>query len=86
MGNVIRVALPTYNALTDTNPDHFALYSDQDWVLIKEFTRINIEARQLNTEELIKLLYEEYNPDANLPNNANVNIKDYTAPMVEVLQ
>ena len=54
--------------------------------LIKEFTRINIEARQLNTDELIKLLYEEYNPDANLPNNANVNIKDYTAPMVEVLQ
>jgi hypothetical protein len=35
----IRVALPGYNALTDTNPDHFALYSDQDWVLIKEVLR-----------------------------------------------
>ncbi len=39
MTNRIRVALPGYNALTDTDPDHFALYSDEDWVLIKEKTR-----------------------------------------------
>jgi len=39
MPNVIRVALPGYDALTDTNPDHYALYSDEDWVLIKEFAR-----------------------------------------------
>lgn len=39
MSNTIRVALPSYNAETDTNPDHFALYSDEDWVLIKEKTR-----------------------------------------------
>jgi hypothetical protein len=39
MGNVMRVALPGYNALTDTDTDHFALYSDQDNVLIKEFIR-----------------------------------------------
>ena len=39
MSNTIRVALPTYNALTDTNPDHFSLYADEDWVLIKEFAR-----------------------------------------------
>ncbi|MBC7238559.1 MAG: hypothetical protein H5T71_00450 [Chloroflexi bacterium] len=31
--------MPTYNALTDTNPDHYALYADQDWVLIKEKSR-----------------------------------------------
>lgn len=37
--NVLRVALPGYNALTDTNTDHFALYTDQDNVLIKEFAR-----------------------------------------------
>lgn len=37
--NVIRVALPNYDAFTDTNPDHFALYSDEDDVLIKEFKR-----------------------------------------------
>lgn len=39
MSNVLRVSLPGYNALTDTNPDHFALYTDEDNVLIKEFTR-----------------------------------------------
>jgi hypothetical protein len=39
MSNTIRVALPGYNALTDTDPDHFALYGDEDWVLIKEFSR-----------------------------------------------
>lgn len=35
MTNVIRVALPGYDALTDTNLDHFSLYSDVDNVLIK---------------------------------------------------
>jgi len=39
MSYTIRVSLPTYNALTDTNPDHYALYSDSDWVLIKEKAR-----------------------------------------------
>lgn len=34
--NIERAALPGYNALTDTNPDHFAVYSDQNNVLIKE--------------------------------------------------
>lgn len=34
-----RVALPGYNALLDTDPDHFALITDIDNVLIKEFTR-----------------------------------------------
>lgn len=42
MTNVIRVALPGYNALTDENPDHFALYSDKGWVLIKEKERGSI--------------------------------------------
>lgn len=35
----MRVSLPGYDAGTDTNLDHFALYTDQDNVLIKEFTR-----------------------------------------------
>jgi hypothetical protein len=42
MAQTIRVSLPGYNALTDNNPDHFALYADQDWVLIKEKVRGNI--------------------------------------------
>lgn len=38
MTQVIKIALPGYNASTDTNPDHFALYVDQqtDYILIKE--------------------------------------------------
>lgn len=39
MSNSFRVSLPGYNAKTDTNPDHYALYSDEDWVLIKELAR-----------------------------------------------
>jgi len=38
MPQVAKIATPGYNALTDTDPDHFALYVDQkvDYVLIKE--------------------------------------------------
>lgn len=41
MAKVIKVALPTYNALTDTDPDHFSLYIDgaTDHILIKEKIR-----------------------------------------------
>lgn len=41
---VFKIALPGYNATTDTNPDHFSLYVDQhtDYVLIKEKTRSSI--------------------------------------------
>lgn len=35
----MRVSLPGFDAGTDTNPDHFALYADKNWVLIKEYTR-----------------------------------------------
>ena len=41
----IKVALPERNAFTDTNPDHFALYVDQetDYVLIKEKLKDTVE-------------------------------------------
>lgn len=42
MSNVIRLALPGYNALTDTNPDHFSLFSDEDNVLIKELANQSV--------------------------------------------
>lgn len=31
-----RVSLPGYDAASDTNIDHYALYADQDYILIKE--------------------------------------------------
>lgn len=44
----IKVALKGYNALTDTNPDHFSLYASDftDYVLIKEktFGKISVGA------------------------------------------
>lgn len=39
MSQGLRVTLPGYDAETDTNPDHFALKADEDWILIKERTR-----------------------------------------------
>ena len=40
MNQVIKIALPGYNAVTDNNPDHFSLYVNPDervdYVLIKE--------------------------------------------------
>lgn len=49
MSNVLRVALPTYNALTDTNIDHFSLYTDDDNVLIKEKARGTVSTSDVTT-------------------------------------
>lgn len=51
MTQVVKIALPGYNALTDTDPDHFALYVDQlvDYVLIKEKTRDTISVTTSET-------------------------------------
>lgn len=35
----MRVSLPGRDALSDTDPDHYSLYSDEDNVLIKEKSR-----------------------------------------------
>ena len=48
----MRVSLPEYDALTDTNPDHFALYADEDWVLIKEKDRDVGTCAQTATETI----------------------------------
>ncbi len=39
MAYTIRVSLPSYDALTDTNLDHYALCADIDNILIKEKAR-----------------------------------------------
>jgi hypothetical protein len=48
--NSIRVALPGYNALTDTDPNHFSLLSDADYVLIKEKQRASVVVTAGNTQ------------------------------------
>lgn len=52
MAKGIKVALPGYDALTDTNPDHFALYVDgtTDHILIKEKTRNSQSVNATNVQ------------------------------------
>ena len=51
--------------------------------LIKEFARIGIRAKQLNTAELIKLYYEIYNSEMAQTQKIKGNITDYTTALVE---
>ena len=39
MSYTMRVSLAGYNVLSDTDPDHYALVADEDWILIKEKAR-----------------------------------------------
>lgn len=50
MAKRIRIALPGYNANTDTDPNHYALYTDADYVLIKEKTRSSISVANATTQ------------------------------------
>jgi len=51
MANGIKIALPGYNALTDVNPNHFALYVDQlvDYILIKEKLKATVSVTSSQT-------------------------------------
>lgn len=51
---VFKVALPGYNAQTDTNPDHFALYVNQevDYVLIKEKARGTLQVNNAASDHV----------------------------------
>lgn len=51
---VFKLALPTYNAQTDTDPNHFSLFVDQqvDYVLIKEKVRGQVTVSNASTYTL----------------------------------
>ena len=51
--------------------------------IIKEFARIGIKAKQLNTTELIKLFYEIYNSETAQSQKLRGNVEDYTSALVE---
>ena len=51
--------------------------------LIKEFSRINIKARKLKTEEIIELYYDIYNPESARLQKMHGSPEDYTSPIVE---
>lgn len=49
--------------------------------LIKQFNKIGIKAKQLNTQELIELFYDIYNPDLARQQHLR-GAEEYTAPLV----
>jgi len=49
--------------------------------LIKQFNKIGIRAQQLNTQELIELFYDIYNPDLARQQHLR-GAEEYTAPLV----
>lgn len=51
--------------------------------LIKQFNRIGVKAVRLNTEELIELFYDLYNPEIAREEKAALGPKEYTTPIVE---
>lgn len=58
------------------------LYPKRD-NLIREFARINIKARQLNTQELVELFFDIYNPTSAHEQRIRANVDDYAVPIVE---
>ncbi len=48
-----------------------------------QFNRLGIKIRQLNTEELIRLFYEVYNPEAGQNMGMNQDLYGYTTKMVD---
>ena|SRR3989344_156749 len=50
--------------------------------LIKEFNRIGVKVRQLNTQELVELYFDIYNPSAIHGQRIRTNIEDYKTAIV----
>lgn len=57
------------------------LYPKIDHV-IKEFNRIGVRARQLNTQELVELYFDIYNPSTVHGQRIRTNIEDYKTAVV----
>lgn len=51
--------------------------------IIKQMARIGIRAWQLNSQQLVELFYEIYNPNVAREQKVALNTEDYTVPIVE---
>jgi len=51
--------------------------------IIKQLNRIGLKAKQLNTEELVELFYDLYNPEVTREQKAALATQEYTTPIVE---
>lgn len=52
MTQSMRVSLPGYNALTESNIYNYSIYADSDNVLIKEFSRGSLSVADSASEEI----------------------------------
>lgn len=50
--------------------------------LIKQLNRVGIKAQQLNTQELVELFYDIYNPNLSRQQHLRLEAEDYNAPLV----
>ena len=78
-GGSKRIAVDTQKVLKNSKNE---LYPKRD-SLIREFTRINIKAKQLNTQELVELFFDIYNPIAIHEQRLRTSMDDYRVPIVE---
>ncbi|MCR4330019.1 MAG: hypothetical protein NUV65_05765 [Candidatus Roizmanbacteria bacterium] len=52
MAYTLRVSLPGYNALTDSDPRHYSLFADTDNILIKEKVRGSVSVADYSSESI----------------------------------
>lgn len=51
--------------------------------ILKQLSRLGLKARRLNTQELVELFYDIYNPNIAQENRLQGEVSDYTTPMVQ---
>ncbi len=51
--------------------------------ITKQLGRIGIKAKVLNTQELVELFYDIYNPNSSAEQKVSINVQEYTAPIVQ---
>lgn len=51
--------------------------------IVKQLARIGLKAKVLNTQEMVELFYDIYNPSSSIEQKVSLNVSDYTTPVVE---
>lgn len=67
-------------AVLDKAKTQLAPKQDQ---IIRALARIGIKAKILNTQELVELFYDIYNPNTSSEQKVSINVQEYTAPVVQ---
>lgn len=51
--------------------------------ITKQISRLGIKAKVLNTQELVELFYDIYNPNSSAEQKVSIDVNEYTAPVVQ---